>query len=98
MSGSILIDDVDIKEMPVGRLRSMIGYVGQEPILFNQSIRENILKGLPDLDEEASKLLATDESVIDALRLANANFVFELEHGLDTIVGNLGSQLSGGQK
>lgn len=72
--------------------RQNIGYVGQEPVLFNMSIKENILYGNPD---------ASEQDVIDALRSANAwDFVNEKmkEHGIHTNVGNSGGQLSGGQK
>ena len=73
-------------------LRRKIGYVGQEPVLFNSSIKENLLYGNPT---------ATDEQVINALKSANAwNFINEKmgAEGINTNVGNSGGQLSGGQK
>ena len=71
-------------------LRDNIGYVGQEPVLFATSIRENLRYGKKD---------ATEQQMWDALDQANAkNFIQHLEKGLDTFVGSGGSQLSGGQK
>jgi subfamily B ATP-binding cassette protein MsbA len=73
-------------------LRRKIGYVGQEPVLFNQSIKENLLYGNPE---------ATDEDVIQALKSANAwDFIQQKmgENSINTNVGNAGGQLSGGQK
>ena len=89
-SGVVLIDGKDIKEYNLTSLRKFIGYVGQEPVLFAMSIRENLLIAKPD---------ATDEEMYDALAKANAlGFVMHLEHKLDSYVGSGGSQLSGGQK
>jgi ABC-type multidrug transport system fused ATPase/permease subunit len=71
-------------------LRRKIGYVGQEPVLFNQSIKENLLYGNPD---------ATDEEIIQALKSANAwDFINKKmgTDGINTNVGNAGGQLSGG--
>jgi len=73
-------------------LRRKIGYVGQEPVLFNSSIKDNLLYGNPD---------ATDDQIIQALKSANAwNFINEKMglDGINTNVGNSGGQLSGGQK
>lgn len=71
-------------------LRETIGYVGQEPVLFAVSIKENLL---------FAKIDATDEEIYQALRKAEAyDFVMKLEEKLDTYVGYGGGQLSGGQK
>jgi ATP-binding cassette, subfamily B (MDR/TAP), member 1 len=89
-SGTICIDDRDIKEWNVGTLRKAIGYVGQEPMLFAASIRQNILYGNP---------AATQEQIEEAARLANAHdFIRSFSDGYNTQVGDKGSQLSGGQK
>mmetsp|Transcript_27728 Transcript_27728/g.64321 ORF Transcript_27728/g.64321 Transcript_27728/m.64321 type:complete len:1378 (-) Transcript_27728:703-4836(-) len=88
--GSILLDGINIKDINVKYLRSLIGYVGQEPTLFATSIRGNIRYGKPD---------ATDEEIEEAARLANAHdFISSFPDGYDTQVGDKGSQLSGGQK
>lgn len=70
--------------------RKQIGYVSQEPVLFNCSIRENIKMGYAD---------ATEEEIIEALKMTNAwEFIQQYPSGLDTQVGANGGQLSGGQK
>ncbi len=67
-----------------------MGYVGQEPVLFNASIRENMKFSKPD---------ATDKEIQEALEAANAwTFIKKIKTGLDTIVGGSGGSLSGGQK
>ena len=60
ISGQIFLDDTDIKDLNIQTLRSQIGYVGQEPVLFNMSIADNISKGRPDI---SSKLLTVDEAM-----------------------------------
>ncbi|KAL7567824.1 hypothetical protein ACA910_000571 [Epithemia clementina (nom. ined.)] len=89
-SGSILLDGINLRDLNVKYLRSIIGYVGQEPTLFATTIRGNIRYGNPD---------ATDEQIEEAARLANAHdFITSFSEGYDTQVGDKGSQLSGGQK
>lgn len=89
-SGGIFIDDVNIRDMKVDYLRSKIGIVSQESILFNGTVAENIAFGKPD---------ATREEIIDAAKIANAHkFIEELENGYDTQIGERGNKLSGGQK
>jgi len=89
-SGSITLDGNELKDLNLRWLRSQIGYVGQEPVLFAASIRQNLLFAKED---------ATDEEVWDALKKANADdFVRHLPNQLDTHVGTSGTQLSGGQK
>ncbi len=88
--GQIKIDGVNIKDMELESLRSLIGLVTQDSILFNDTIKENILLGKPD---------ATDDEIIDALKIANAyEFVKDLPLGIYTNIGDSGNKLSGGQK
>jgi ATP-binding cassette, subfamily B (MDR/TAP), member 1 len=88
--GSILLDGVDIRELDLDWLRSQIGYVGQEPVLFATSIKENLMM---------SKIDASDEEIEQALRKAEAfEFVQALKDKLNTYIGSGGNQLSGGQK
>jgi ATP-binding cassette subfamily B (MDR/TAP) protein 1 len=88
--GRITMDGVDLRDLDLIWLRENIGYVGQEPVLFATSIRENLSFG---------KENATDEEINEALRKAEAyDFVQTLENKLDTYVGTGGGQLSGGQK
>ena len=88
--GRITLDGVDLRDLKLSWLRNLIGYVGQEPVLFATTIRENLLFGKED---------ATDEEIEEALRKAEADdFVNNLNDKLDTYVGVGGGQLSGGQK
>jgi subfamily B ATP-binding cassette protein MsbA len=88
--GKIAIDGVDIKDMDLHSLRSLIGLVTQDSILFNDTIKSNILLGKPD---------ASDEEIIAALKIANAyEFVKDLPNGIYTNIGDAGNKLSGGQK
>lgn len=89
-SGSISIDGRDIRSMRVGDLRSMMGNVNQEAILFNDSIRYNIAFGVEN---------PTDDDIARAAAVANAErFIAETENGYDTQVGDRGCRLSGGQR
>ena len=88
--GAILIDGVDVKDMQTASLRKLIGVVSQDSILFNDTIKNNLLIGKPD---------ATDEELITAAKIANAyEFINDLPEGFDTNIGDAGSKLSGGQK
>ncbi len=88
--GSIAIDGTDIKDVELSSLRKLMGLVTQDSILFNDSIRVNVSLG---------KLDATDEEIIDALKIANAyEFVKDLPNGIHTNIGDSGNKLSGGQK
>ncbi|XP_055373170.1 ATP-dependent translocase ABCB1 [Condylostylus longicornis] len=88
--GQILIDNNDIKELNVNWLRSHIGSVGQEPVLFGTTVYENIRYGRED---------ATREEIENAAKASNAHiFIKKLPKGYDTLVGERGAQLSGGQK
>lgn len=89
-SGKINIDNNDITDIDVNHLRGNIAVVGQEPVLFNASIRENITIGLENVPLE---------EVLKACRVANAaNFIENFALGYDTPVGDGGGFLSGGQK
>jgi len=91
-SGKVLLDGHDLTTLNVRFLRSKIGLVGQEPVLFQGSIFSNIAKGLHGGTP-------TTEQVEEAARLANAHdFISVLEKGYSTDVGERGGQLSGGQK
>lgn len=88
--GRILIDGIDIRDITTKSLRSQLGIVTQDAILFNESIKNNLKVGDPN---------ATDDDVIEALKVANAwEFVKDLPNGLDTNIGDAGNKLSGGQK
>lgn len=88
--GAILIDGVDVKDMQTASLRKLIGVVSQDSILFNDTIKNNLLIGKPD---------ATDEELITATKIANAyEFINDLPEGFETNIGDAGSKLSGGQK
>ena len=89
-SGEVLIDGTDIKDLKIKSLRSLIGNVNQEAILFNDTIFNNIAFGVEG---------ATQEQVIAAAKIANAHdFIMEKEHGYETNIGDRGSKLSGGQR
>ncbi|MEO6174785.1 MAG: ABC transporter ATP-binding protein [Flavobacterium circumlabens] len=88
--GSISIDGINIKDMNLQSLRSLMGLVTQDSILFNDTIKANISLG---------KLDATDDEIIEALKIANAyEFVKDLPLGIYTNIGDSGNKLSGGQK
>lgn len=88
--GSILIDEVDIRDYKIADLRGLIGIVSQESILFNISVLENIAFGDPNPDRNR---------VIEAAKIANAHgFISDMDEAYDTIVGERGNKLSGGQK
>ncbi len=90
VGGRITIDGLDIRDMKMKSLRNLIGNVNQEPILFNDTIFNNIAFGMEN---------ATMEEVIAAAKIANAhNFIIETESGYDTRIGDRGDKLSGGQK
>jgi len=89
-AGRILIDGVDIQSYSLRSLRSQMGMVSQDVVLFDDSIRNNIAFGRED---------ATDEDIIQAARLAYAHdFVERLPQGYETVVGEKGVKLSGGER
>ena len=86
--GQVLIDGVDLTSINLSHFRKQVGYVGQEPVLLNTSIKNNIRFCKPN---------ATDQEILDALKSARAQkFVLKNSEGVDMIVGN--DKLSGGQK
>jgi len=88
--GRILLDDIDLKDINVRDLRSCIGVVSQEPLLFDTTIEYNIRYGKPD---------ATFEDIVQAAQSANAHdFIMSFPDGYQTMVGPRGGRLSGGQK
>jgi len=88
--GQILIDGIDVRDLKLRDLRSLMGIVSQQSILFNTTFRENIAFGVDEPDME---------KVIEAAKIANAHdFIMETENGYDTGVGEGGSKLSGGQR
>ena len=90
IDGRITIDSQDLREVSLDSLRANIGVVFQESLLFNRSIRDNLLVGHPD---------ATDEEIEQACRMADAHeFIIRQANGYDTMIGERGTSLSGGQK
>lgn len=88
--GSITIDGTDLRDLKLKNLRNLIGYVNQEPILFNDSFFNNIAFGMDDV---------TEEQVVNAAKIANAHeFIMATENGYQTTIGDRGDKLSGGQK
>lgn len=89
-AGSIKVAGIDIRQLQVSDLRSLMGNVNQEAILFNDTIKANIAFGVAD---------ATDEKIMEAAKVANAHkFIMETEQGYDTNIGDRGCRLSGGQR
>jgi ATP-binding cassette, subfamily B, bacterial MsbA len=89
-SGEILIDGINIKDIKVEDFRNLIGIVPQETILFNDTVRNNIVFGMENV---------SDEQLIDAAKNANAlEFIENLQLGFESIIGERGLKLSGGQK
>ena len=88
-SGSVRFGGQDIRQIPFEQLMGEISYVAQDNFLFDKSIRENIRMGNP---------AATDEEVEDAAKAANCHdFIMQLEQGYDTLAGDAGDRLSGGE-
>ncbi|XP_061705588.1 multidrug resistance protein homolog 49-like isoform X1 [Cydia pomonella] len=89
-TGVVKIDNYDVKSLNVGYLRSSLGVVGQEPVLFRGTIRDNIAISHPE---------ATDKEIIKVATMAYAHdFISRLPNGYDTMIGERGASLSGGQK
>ncbi|GGL88667.1 ABC transporter ATP-binding protein [Nakamurella endophytica] len=87
--GAVVLDGVDVRDLDLADLRSRVAVAFEEPTLFSASVRENVLLGHPDAD---------DDEVRRALRVAHADFVEDLPWGLDTRIGEQGLSLSGGQR
>lgn len=89
-AGSVLFDGIDVRKLDLAYLRRHIGIVSQETYLFNGTIRENLLYAKPE---------ASEQELIEACKQANIyEFIEKQEKGLDTVVGNRGLKLSGGEK
>ncbi len=89
-AGSVSFDGIDVRRLDLGYLRRNIGIVSQETYLFNGTIRDNLLYARPD---------ASEQDLEEACRTANIwDFVSSQEKGLDSLVGNRGLKLSGGEK
>jgi subfamily B ATP-binding cassette protein MsbA len=90
VGGMVLIDDIDIRQFSVAALRARIAIVTQEPILFNDTVRNNIAYGMQ---------AASEQQIADAARAAYAyDFIESFPEGFQTSIGELGGRLSGGQK
>ncbi len=90
VEGSVEIDGTDIRKIRLKSLRKLMGIVTQETILFNDTVRNNIAYGMPDV---------SDEEVAEAARVANAHdFVMQLPESYNTFIGDRGVKLSGGQR
>lgn len=87
--GKVTIDGVDVRDLDLADLRSVVATAFEEPVLFSASVRENVALGTAD---------ATEDDVRQALRVASADFVDDLPWGLDTRIGEQGLSLSGGQR
>lgn len=87
--GSITIDGVDIRELTLANLRSIVATAFEDPTLFSMSVRENLTLGRAD---------ATDDEIASAIEVAQAGFVYDLPWGLATRIGEQGMSLSGGQR
>jgi ATP-binding cassette, subfamily B, bacterial len=87
--GAILLDGVDIRDLRLIELRRHIAMAFEDATLFSASVKDNVLLGRPDAD---------DTDLADALRIAQADFVYQLPQGVDTRVGEEGLSLSGGQR
>ena len=95
-AGRILLDGVDIRSLDLTMLRTRIAMAFEDATLFSDTVRNNVLLGRHDL-REASDERATE--VLDqALDIAEADFVYSLPNGVDTIIGEQGQSLSGGQR
>jgi len=89
-TGEVLIDGINIKKYALKDLRSLMGIVTQEPILFNDTVGANISLG---------NITASEKDIIDAAKVANAHsFIEKKENGYHTVVGDRGSKLSGGER
>ena len=88
-AGRVLIDGVDVRELTLASLRTIVATAFEEPTLFSMSARENITLGRPG---------ASEDEIREGLEIAQATFVYDLPWGLDTRIGEQGMSLSGGQR
>jgi ATP-binding cassette subfamily B protein len=89
-AGRVLVDGVDVRDLQRRSLRREIGVISQDPFLFSASVRDNIAFGLPEAPQEAVEAAAQAAQAHD--------FVLELPHGYETVIGERGITLSGGQR
>ena len=96
--GQVTIDNIDIRQFATHDLRALMGIVSQEPILFNDTIYNNITFGV-DLSSPAPNGMSWQSAVEQAAKVANAHeFIMQTENGYETVIGDRGTRLSGGQK
>lgn len=96
--GAVMIDEVDIRRFATRDLRGLMGIVCQEPVLFNDTVYNNITFGV-DTSLPAPEGMTWDEAVEQAAKIANAHeFIATLPEGYGTVIGDRGSRLSGGQR
>jgi ATP-binding cassette subfamily B protein len=88
-AGRVTVDGVDIRDLELSNLRTIVATAFEDPTLFSMSVRENLTLGRHD---------ASDEDVAEAIEVAQAAFVYDLPWGLDTRIGEQGMSLSGGQR
>ncbi|MET0523772.1 MAG: ABC transporter ATP-binding protein, partial [Nocardioides sp.] len=88
-AGRVTVDGIDVRDLELGNLRQIVATAFEEPTLFSMSARENLLLGRHD---------ATEAELLDAVEVAQAQFVHDLPWGLDTRIGEQGMSLSGGQR
>ena len=88
-AGRVLLDGVDVRELRIEHLRSLVATAFEDPTLFSMSARENLTLGRPD---------ASEADIEEALEISQAGFVHDLPWGLDTRIGEQGMALSGGQR
>ncbi|GAA2173853.1 ABC transporter ATP-binding protein [Agrococcus versicolor] len=87
--GRVLLDGVDVRDLTREELRTHVAMAFEDATLFSRTVRDNVLLGVPDADEDV---------LDEALRIAQAGFVHDLPDGLDTVIGEEGMSLSGGQR
>lgn len=98
VSGKVTIDGTDIRQFSTHDLREQMGIVSQEPILFNDTVYNNITFGV-DTTQPAPKGMTWQQAVEQAARIANATeFIDRMPEGYQTVIGDRGSRLSGGQR
>ena len=97
-SGEVMIDGTDIRRFRTHDLRALMGIVSQEPILFNDTVYNNITFGV-DTNQPAPNGMTWQQAVEQAARIANASeFIDRMPEGYETVIGDRGSRLSGGQR
>ena len=100
--GEVLIDGINVKDLGIHDLRQLIGNVNQEAILFNDSFRNNISFGIPEIPEIPESPETPEQlqkRIEEAAKIANAyDFIMQSENGFDTNIGDRGGRLSGGQR